>query len=115
MNKIADIPIGGFSLPGGFDESDPAGAIAKIISTAIGILSIVASIWFVFKIIGGGIAIMSAGGDQGKLAEARQSITNGLIGLLVTLLGIIFVAFIGSFFGLNILNLREAFGNLTSL
>jgi hypothetical protein len=113
MNKIADIPLGplrGFNILGLQDVDDPTivGSIevlTRVLSMIVGFLSIIASVYFLFKIITAGLAIITASGDKGKVAEARTSITNGLIGLLVVLLSTVIVGFIGILIGIDFLNL----------
>ncbi|MBN1168703.1 hypothetical protein JXA63_02315 [Candidatus Woesebacteria bacterium] len=113
MKKISQInlaPEGGFRGPGPLNpvsEGHAVGVLTRVLSITVGFLSVVASIYFMFKVITGGLSIISAGGDKGKVAEARISITNGLIGLLVVLLGTIFVGFIGTIIGIDILNIQS--------
>lgn len=64
-------------------EGNATATLEKIISQFIGILSIVAFIWFVIQIILAGYAILSAGGDEKKLESARNRLTNGVLGLTI--------------------------------
>ena len=50
----------------------------KIISSAIGVITIIATIWFIVQFITGAVGIISSGGDKAKYEEARSKITNGL-------------------------------------
>lgn len=122
MNKLAgEIDIGGLR---GFGRLGLEGktswfevltasttTLAGILSVIIGTLTVVAAIWFLFKIISGGIAILSSGGDKGKLADARSSITTGLVGLFIVIFAVIFVGFIGSLIGIDFLDIGKLITN----
>lgn len=81
---------------------------SKIISSAIGLITIIAAIWFVFLVITGALGIMSSGGDKVKAQSARARIASGVTGLVVVVAGIFIVDFIGGLIGLDILNVGEA-------
>ncbi|MBU0998106.1 hypothetical protein KJ570_01035 [Patescibacteria group bacterium] len=92
----------------GLEGEDAANApilFNNIISMAIGIITIVAFIWFLFKLITGAIAIMSAGSDKQALENAKSSITMGIIGLIITVSAIFLADLIGNILGIeNLLN-----------
>jgi len=117
-NLIArEIPLGGplegvgpLGAPGG--AGGAATLFNNIISSVIGLITIIAGIWFVFLLITGAIGIMSAGGDKAAMEEARKRITTGLIGLIVVVAGIFLVDLIGGFLGLDILQPAQQIINL---
>jgi hypothetical protein len=111
MNKItADIELyegdgfKGFG-PLGLENSSlgfaPAQIFQNFISSAIGLISIIAVIWFVIIIITSGISYMGAGSDQKATEAARKRITNGLIGLLITIFGIFIINLVGQIFNID--------------
>jgi len=112
MNKLAQIklaPEGGFKgfgplgLEGG--ESAPE-VFTKFISSAIGLMTIIAIIWFVVLMIMGAIGIISSGGDKASLEAARKRITTGVIGFVVVIAALFIVQFIGRLIGIpDLLNL----------
>jgi type IV secretory pathway VirB2 component (pilin) len=59
--------------------TDLKGSIASIINIILGFLGIVA----VIIILAGGFKWMTAGGNEDKVAEARQMIIQGIIGLVI--------------------------------
>lgn len=121
MNKLSiDIPLaptGGFKGPGTGPLSDPTKgggtgieAFTKFISSTIGLMTIIAIIWFIFTLITGAIAMTTAGSDKASLENARKKITTGLIGLVVTIAAIFIIQLIGVLIGIpNILKLPELF------
>lgn len=86
---------------------------ASFISSAIGLMTIIAIIWFVFIFMLGAIGIITSGGDKNSNESARKKITSGVIGLVVTIFGILIVRFIGKLFGLDLLDFGEMFNALT--
>jgi hypothetical protein len=109
--------------PGGFTGFGPLGNITssaeavntftKFISSTIGIMTIIAVIWFVFIFITGAIAWMGAGGDKNALESAKKKITTGIIGLAVTVVAIFIIDLIGKLIGIpDILNLGLMFALL---
>ena len=112
MNKLADIELApkdgfrGFG-PLGLDEGQSAPEVfTNFISSAIGLMTIIAIIWFVLLMIIGAIGIISSGGDKTALESARKRITTGVIGFVVVVAAIFIVQLIGKIIGIpNILDL----------
>lgn len=116
-NQLADVsfgPISGFGSlgnPGGSGVS----IFANFISSAIGLMTIIAIIWFVFVFFSGAIGIITAGGDKQALENARKRIISGLIGLVVVIAAIFLVRLVGFLIGIpNVLNIGQLFGQITS-
>lgn len=112
-NLIADIqiaPNGGFTGFGklGLEGQAPASAIITFkdfISSAIGVMTIIAIIWFVFVFITGSISYLASGGDKANIESARKRIVNGLIGLVLTIAAVFIIRLIGFLLGIpDILN-----------
>ena len=121
MKKLADIsiaPEGGFTGlgTGKLNQINSEGAgistLSSIISTAIGVMTIVAIIWFIFTLITGAIGIIGAGGDKQAMEGARKKITTGIIGLVVVLIAVLLVSLIGKIFGINFLDLNSLFNKI---
>lgn len=81
---------------------------ADTISKIIGFLTILGGIWFMVQLILGAFSWISAGGDKQHLDSAKKRITNAIIGLFIVVVSFSLIAIIGSFFGLDILNLDSA-------
>lgn len=90
-------------------EGSGASTLSKIISMAIGVMTVVAVVWFLFVFITGAISIIGAGGDKQALEGARKKITTGIIGIVVVLLAVLIVSLIGKIFGVDFLNLEALF------
>jgi len=86
------------------------GTFARFISSTIGLLTIIAVIWFVFVLITGAIGMIGAGGDKAALESSRKRITSGLIGMVVVVAGIFIVDLVGRILGIpDILNIQKLF------
>lgn len=96
-------PLGGIGSLGS-PGADAPGLFDKVISGAIGIMTIVAAVWFVLTFFTGAFAWISSGGDKAKLEMARKKIINGLVGIIIIILAIFIVDFVGNFLGFDILN-----------
>lgn len=83
---------------------DPGGLFNTTLSAAVGILSVIAAIYFLFLLITGSISYMQAGGDQGKAEEARKKITTAIIGLIIVLGAVFLADFVGFILGFDLLN-----------
>ena len=98
---------GGFKGPAGgvFDTANPATNFENLISTVIGVMTVVAGIWFIFILFIGAIGWMTAGGDKGAVETARKRIANGLTGLVIVVIGIFITSLVGQLLGFEILDL----------
>lgn len=85
----------------------------KLISTIIGVMTVVAAIWFIFQFIIAGFQWIQSGGEKNNLEQARDKITNSLIGLIIVVSAWIFMGVIGRILGLKILNPGEIIINLS--
>ena len=122
MNELAASSIdfgplrgyGTLGLEGAGSGSGALNIFAGFISTAIGLMTIIAIIWFVFVFFTGAIGIITAGGDKQAMEGARKRITTGIIGLVVTIAAIFVIKLVGTLVGVpNILNISQLFGQIT--
>ena len=86
---------------------------ARVISITIGVITFIAIIWFIYKLIIGAVGIISSGGDKAKLQQAKEELTYGIIGLVVVIAGVFLADLIGSLLGVPILNVAGTILNLT--
>lgn len=116
-NKIAAIiPLGPSSGDGfqgigklglvGSSAAESANIFATIISSAIGIVTVIAIIWFVIQLLTGAVGIIASGGDKNKNEQAKAKITSALTGLIVVIAGVFITSLVGSLLGFpNILDI----------
>ena len=98
-----EFPIGNLSGENvGIDDGsgDPVSTLAALLSTVIGLLTVLGAIYFMFNIIIGAIGIISSGGDKNAFQEAQKKITIGAIGFVVLIAGMFILGFIATILGL---------------
>lgn len=92
--------------------AEPETIITRIISNAIGAMTIGAGIWFLFQAIIAGYNYMNAAGDKARIENAGRKLTNSLIGIALVVAAYGLLALIGSFLGIEFLNLGKLFRNI---
>ena len=109
LGTIGGDGLGPFGKIGqGLSNSGAAGgtkgliAVTSAISSVIGVMTVAAAIWFILIFLTGGFYWMTSSGDKAKLHEARERISNALIGLIIVVAGWSILALAGQFFGYDI-------------
>lgn len=116
-NSLAQADFGtleGFG-PLGNPGNDGVGIFSNFLSSAVGLMTIIAVIWFVFTFFIGAIGIISAGSDKQALESSRKKISTGIIGLVVTIAAVFIIDLLGYLLGFGeggILNLQSLFGQI---
>lgn len=82
--------------------------LAVILSNVIGFLTIVAGLWFMIQFILGAVSWISAGGDKGKTTQAKDKLTESVIGLAIVVGAYAIAGLIGVILGLDFLNIGAA-------
>jgi len=103
----------GFGPLGLEQNQDGVSVFSTFISSAVGLITLIGIIWFIFLFLIGAIGIITSGGDKQALEGAKKKISSGIIGLVVMLFAIFIILFIGNILGLdNILNFKLLFSLL---
>lgn len=105
-------PLGLENIPITIDYA--VGLFNQVIQNIVGIMTIVAGIWFIFQVIIGGIGWLTAGGDKAKVESAQKKITQGIIGLAIVIIAIFLIDLIGTLLGLEILRPGQFIVNIWS-
>ncbi len=114
MKKLAQIDFGTFEGFGPLGKPQGTGILnlTSFLSTLIGVLTIIAFIWFTIQFILGAISIITAGGDKQALEGARKKITNAIIGVVVVIAAVFVIDLVGTIFGIPFLDLYGLFNTL---
>ena len=119
MKQIAQIqiaPAEGFKGLGTGILSNPGNgvdAFAKIISASIGLMTIVAFLYFIYVFIIGAIGFINSGGDKQAYEKAKHKITHAISGIIVTIAAIFLVQLIAALLGIpNILSISGLFNQV---
>lgn len=108
--KLGDIR--GFG-PLGDPTDNPFGLLQKLLSSVIGFLTIGAIIWFTLQIIFGAYSWMTGAGDAKAVAQARDKILFGIVGLIIVFGALVVVSVIGFLLGVDVLNIKNSLDNIT--
>ena len=94
-------PLRGFG-PLGLEGGEAAPTVfTNLISGAIGLMTIIAGIYFIFILIAGAIAWLSSGGDKVAVENARKRITSGITGLIIVVAAIFIFRLIATLLGVE--------------
>ena len=109
LGKIGDGEgLGPFSdLGQGTDVGPAANKFSDIISKIIGIMTIIAGVWFIFQFIIAAFGYLAAGGDPEKVKKANNQITNSIIGLVIVVAAYALISLMGKILGFEILNPQD--------
>jgi hypothetical protein len=106
-------PSGGLQGPGIVPAEDIGTQIAGIVSTVIGVLTVLAIIWFIIEFIVSAYLLISSTGDQEKTAEAKKRLTQSVIGLVIVIGAIFIINIIAYIAGIDFLNIGEFINKLS--
>lgn len=113
---MADINFGQITTPGGYqpggDLASSTGAIEKLISNVLVVLTVVSGLAFALYFLLGGLNWITAGGDKGKIDKAKGMMTNGAIGMIVIAVSYAITYIVGKALGIEILNPGAALGGI---
>lgn len=97
-NKLLAYQLTGSGIQVG---SDPILTLENIISKVIGILTIIAIVYFTVQIIISGFSFMSAQGDSKAVEVSKKKITNNILGLVIVILAYAMGALISKLLGIS--------------
>lgn len=114
LRLLADSNLGPLTGPGIPVGSNPTIGLEKIISQVIGVLTIVAFVFFTIQIIFAGYAFLTSEGDEKKIETSRKRLTEGVLGIVVIIVALGFAALIARLAGLgNIFDLDAMLNNMS--
>jgi len=87
--------------PGIKPGSSPVSTLENIISSVIGILTIVGVVYFTIQIILAGFSLMASKGDPKEFESSKKRLTINIIGLIVIVVAYGLGALIASLLGMN--------------
>ena len=117
-NALAQIELGTIGgLETGYDvdgssAQDAGDKLDLIFSNVIGFLTILSGLYFFVMFITGGLTWASAGGDSGKVENAKNRMTNGVIGLIIVVASYSIIYIVGMVLGINILDAGSTISGL---
>jgi succinate dehydrogenase hydrophobic anchor subunit len=95
-------PLGGETAPGiykVFTEATAADRFEIALSLSIGVMTVIAGIWFMYQIFSGAIEWLSSGGEKQAVQNAQKRITNAVTGIVIVVLSYAIILSIGYMVG----------------
>jgi len=110
-------PLGQEMPGGGFDYFntiwEATGFFEKVISVAIGVMTVIAGIWFIFGIVSAALQWLMGGGNKESIQGAQKKLINSIIGLVLVVTAYGLILAIGNVIGLGkILNPEDIIINV---
>lgn len=94
------------AVPGGDNPASAPKQFAVTMATLWQTIIVVGGLAFLMYFLYGGLQWIMAGGDKGKLEEAKGKITQGLVGLAILAASFVIIKFLQSALGLDLLNIK---------
>lgn len=85
----------------------------RLIPALIAALLVIGAVVFIFMLLMGGIGWITAGGDKSKIEEARERLTNAMVGILVLFSFFAILNIVECFFGIGLRQITVAAFNIT--
>lgn len=112
--KLAQTSLGGFKPVGNNVINQGSNSNTQVltnlelfISQLLGLLTVVASIFFIVNMMLAALNWVTAGGDSGKIQKARDAMIQNVIGLIIVVGSYAIIGLIGSIVGLQLLRPAE--------
>lgn len=101
-------------LSGDLGSGDPANVFGRFVGSWWGLAYVIGGILFLLYLVWGGVEHIMGGSDKERVENAKNKITNALIGLALLAVSWALVQAIGFVFGLGLLeNLSQGLDALT--
>jgi hypothetical protein len=96
-------PVTQARAPENLSEDAVVGSLETYISDIIGVITVLAALFFVVYAFLAAFDWISAGGDSGKVAKARERLMWSTLGLILMVAAYSIIGLIGSLIGINLL------------
>lgn len=74
-----------------------------LLSTIVGVLTVIGFIWFVIQFLLGAVGIVTSGGDKAALESSRKKLSTGLLGVIVVISAVFLIDLVGYIIGIDLL------------
>lgn len=91
---------------GADSKLNPIANLVKFLSNLIGVLTILAGLFFIVYFVMGAFGWVTAAGDSGKVEKARNKMVQGFLGLVVIVISYSLIGIIGKVIGVDLINLE---------
>lgn len=94
-------PLGNEGASQRLNETSASNLFENALSVTIGIMTVVAGIWFMFQFFAGAIEWLTSGGEKQAVQNAQKKLTNAITGILIVVLSYILISVIGKIVGFD--------------
>ena len=94
------------------DITTPANYLSWIISTVIGVMTVVAGLWFIINFMIAAAGMIFSAGNEEAIKNNTKKITQSLLGLIVVIGAYAIISLMGIILGFDILNLAALLSEL---
>ena len=101
-----------YKLVSGGNVGPASGALANIISTVIGVITIIAGLWFIFNFMIAAVGMVISAGNEEAIKNNTKKMTQSLLGLVVVIGAYALISLIGLILGINFLALEFLIENV---
>lgn len=101
---IAQFGSGITPVTDAYSSADPLSDLDLFVSNLLGLFTVFGALFFIIYFLMAAIQWISSGGDSGKLAEARNKMIQGVIGLIILVAAYGIIGLVGTIVGIDILN-----------
>lgn len=107
MKMLSQIPLGTFGGIGKLgspgvtptDVSSATSLFENALSLVVGVMTVIAGIWFLFGLLTGAVQWLASGGDKQALQNAQKKIFTSIVGLTIVIAAYGLIYFIGNVLG----------------
>ena len=111
--KIGEIePVTDARAPENLTQEGVVGSLETYISDIIGVITILAALFFIVFAFTAAFKWITAGGDSGKVAKARDRLLWSTLGLVLIVAAYSIIGLIGTLVGINILDLQSLINSI---
>jgi len=116
-HNLLAVNLGPIQGTGNFQPSTEGGQaigpeIQNLFTMIFGFLTIIAGLSFLIYFIVGALTWITAGGNEKKVEDAKNYMTNGAVGLIIIIASYAIIWIVGEVLGLKILNPVETINSL---
>ena len=91
-------------VPTGVTPAATVAPLGEFMSTFIGFLTTLAGLMFLIYFIFAALSWITAGGEKGRVENAKNQMTNAALGLVIVIAAYSIAGIVGGVFGLDVLN-----------
>jgi type IV secretion system pilin len=86
------------------NDTEVVSTLEKFISNLIGVMTVLAALFFIVYFVTAAFKWATAGGDSGKISKAKDQMIQNTLGLILVIASYAIIGLLGSVIGFDLLN-----------